>query len=105
MERKFLVLLRHFILLKEQSYFNIFVCFFLRPHGETRRFLSAFSGSSRIRLHFAPPRIGRSHSLTMPARCLLRVHYVASSGSVVALKKRIVPNESFTSKTCYVILI
>ena len=34
MERKFLVLLRRFRLLKEQHYFNIFVCSFLRPHGE-----------------------------------------------------------------------
>ncbi len=33
-----------------------------------------------------PPRIGRSHSLTMPARCLLRVRSVASFESVVALK-------------------
>ena len=38
MERKFLVLLRRFRLLKEQSYFNIFACSFLRPRGETRRF-------------------------------------------------------------------
>jgi len=36
-----------------------------------------------------PPRIGRSHSLTMPARCLLRVHSVASFESVVALKSRL----------------
>lgn len=48
MERKFLVLLRRFRLLKEQSYFNIFVCSFLRPHGETRHFLSAFGGSFRV---------------------------------------------------------
>jgi len=48
MERKFLVLLRRFRLLKEQSYFNIFVCSFLRLHGETRRFLSAFGGSSKL---------------------------------------------------------
>src|SRR3989344_1988130 len=34
MERKFLVLLRRFSLQKEQSYFNIFVCSFLRPHGD-----------------------------------------------------------------------
>src|ERR1051326_2749249 len=34
MERKFLVLLRRFSLRKEQSYFNIFVCSFLRPHGD-----------------------------------------------------------------------
>src|SRR3989344_417167 len=48
MERNFLVLLRRFRLLKEQSYFNIFVCSFLRPHGETRRFLSEFCGSSKL---------------------------------------------------------
>ena len=46
MERKFLVLLRRFKLWKEQSYFNIFVCSFLRPCGETRRFLSAFDGNA-----------------------------------------------------------
>ena len=34
MERKFLVLLRRFSLRKKQSYFNIFVCSFLRPHGD-----------------------------------------------------------------------
>jgi len=34
MERKFLVLLRRFSLRKEQSYFNIFVCSFLHPHGD-----------------------------------------------------------------------
>ncbi len=33
-----------------------------------------------------PPRIGRSHSLTMPARCLLRVRSVASFEPVVTLK-------------------
>ena len=33
-----------------------------------------------------PPRIGRSHSLTMPARCLLRVRSVASIEPVVTLK-------------------
>ena len=49
MERNFLVLLRRFRLLKEQSYFNIFVCSFLRPCGEMRRFLSAFSGGSKLR--------------------------------------------------------
>ena len=32
------------------------------------------------------PRIGRSHSLTMPARCLLRVRSMASSVSVVILQ-------------------
>ena len=49
MERKFLVLLRRYRLLKEQSYFNIFVCSFLRPCGDTRRFLSAFGGSLKLR--------------------------------------------------------
>src|SRR3989338_574769 len=44
----FSVLLRRFRLLKEQSYFNIFVCSFLRPHGETRRFLSVFCGSLKL---------------------------------------------------------
>src|SRR3989338_8102818 len=34
MERKFLILLRRFRLRKEQSYFNIFVCSFLHPHGD-----------------------------------------------------------------------
>src|SRR3989344_5567338 len=48
MERKFLVLLCRFSLRKKQSYFNIFVCSFLRPHGETRRFLSAFCGNSKL---------------------------------------------------------
>ena len=41
-------LLRRFRLLKEQSHYNIFVCSFLRPCGETRRFLSAFCGSSKL---------------------------------------------------------
>jgi len=48
MERKFLVLLRRFRLLKEQSYFNIFVYSFLRPRGETRRFLSVFCGGLKL---------------------------------------------------------
>ena len=48
MERKFLVLLRRFSLRKEHYYFNTFGCSFLRPHGETRRFLSAFCGSSKL---------------------------------------------------------
>ena len=48
MERKFLVLLRRFRLLKEQSYFNIIVYSFLRPHGETRRFLSVLGGNSEL---------------------------------------------------------
>jgi len=37
-----------------------------------------------------PPRIGRSHSLTIPARWLLRVRSVALSEPVVTLKKWIV---------------
>ncbi len=49
MERKFLVLLRRFSLRKEQSYFIIFVCSFLRPHGDRGAPISAFSGSSNIR--------------------------------------------------------
>ena len=46
MERKFLVLLRRFSLRKEHYYFMTFDCSFLRPHGETRRFLSEFGDSS-----------------------------------------------------------
>ena len=49
MERKFLVLLRRFSLRKEQSYFNIFVCSFLRPHGDRGALLPAFSGNSNVR--------------------------------------------------------
>ena len=48
MERKFLVLLRRFSLRKEQSYFNIFVCSFLHPHGDRGALVSAFSGSSKL---------------------------------------------------------
>ena len=48
MERKFLVLLRRFSLRKEQSYFNIFVCSFLRPHGDRGALLSAFGGNSKL---------------------------------------------------------
>ena len=48
MERKFLVLLRRFSLRKEQSYFNIFVCSFLRPHGDRGTLLSAFGGNSKL---------------------------------------------------------
>ena len=58
MERKFLVLLRRFSLRKEQSYFNIFVCSFLHPHGDRGAPVSAFSGSSNVREHTQPP----SHS-------------------------------------------
>ena len=49
MERKFLVLLRRFSLRKEQSYFNIFVCSFLHPHGDRGAPISAFSGDSSVR--------------------------------------------------------
>ena len=45
MERKFLVLLRRFRLQNEHLYYSIcgyWSCSFLRPHGETRHFLSAF---------------------------------------------------------------
>ena len=48
MERKFLVLLRRFSLRKEQSYFNIFVCSFLHPHGDRGTLVSAFSGGSKL---------------------------------------------------------
>src|SRR3989338_3020362 len=48
MERKFLVLLRRFSLRKEQSYFNIFVCSFLRPHGDRGALVSAFGGNSKL---------------------------------------------------------
>jgi len=48
MERKFLVLLRRFSLRKEQSYFNIFVCSFLRPHGDRGALVSTFGGSSKL---------------------------------------------------------
>ena len=51
MERKFLVLLRRFSLRKEQSYFNIFVCSFLRPHGDR----GASSPRSVVALNFVPP--------------------------------------------------
>jgi len=51
MERKFLVLLRCFRLQNESFYF-LFVAYwyfsFLRPCGDTRRFLSAFCGSSKL---------------------------------------------------------
>src|SRR3972149_6103975 len=48
MERKFLVLLRRFSLRKEQSYFNIFVCSFLHPHGDR----GASSPRSVVTLNF-----------------------------------------------------
>ena len=48
MERKFLVLLRRFSLRKEHHYFNIFVCSFLRPHGDRGAPVSAFGGSSNL---------------------------------------------------------
>ena len=46
-ERKFLVLLRRFSLRKEHYYFITFDCSFLRPHCETRRFLSTFCGNPK----------------------------------------------------------
>jgi len=49
MERKFLVLLRRFSLRKEQSYFNIFVCSFLHPHGDRGALVSAFCSSYNLR--------------------------------------------------------
>ena len=49
MERKFLVLLRRFSLRKEQSYFNTFVCSFLRPHGDRGALVSAFGGNFSVR--------------------------------------------------------
>ncbi len=51
MERKFLVLLRRFSLRKDQSYFNIFVCSFLHPHGDR----GASSPRSAVTLNFMPP--------------------------------------------------
>mgnify|MGYP007039181032 CR=1 FL=1 len=48
--------------------------------------VSAFCGSSAPAHTSQPPRIGRSHSLTMPAWCLLRVRSVASFVSLVTLK-------------------
>src|SRR3990167_7063492 len=48
MERKFLVLLRRFSLRKEQSYFNIFDCSFLHPHGDRGALVSAFGGNSKL---------------------------------------------------------
>src|SRR3989338_10835082 len=78
MERKFLVLLRRFSLRKEQSYFNIFVCSFLRPHGDRGALLSAFGGGSDLHEHTQPP----SHSPLAFARAgcfgVVRVRLVAS---------------------------
>ena len=51
MERKFLVLLRRFRLRKEQSYFNIFVCSFLHPHGDR----GASSRRLVASLNYVPP--------------------------------------------------
>lgn len=47
--------------------------------------VSAFCGSSVVRSHFATTSHWPLASLTMPARCLLRVRLVASSVFVVAL--------------------
>jgi len=61
MERKFLVLLRRFSLRKEQSYFNIFVCSFLRPHGDR----GAFSPRSVVILNSVASFAGRGNSKNM----------------------------------------
>ena len=58
MERKFLVLLRRFSLRKEQSYFNIFVCSFLHPHGDR----GASSLRSVVALGFVASFTGRGNS-------------------------------------------
>ena len=47
-ERKFLVLLRRFSLRKEQSYYNIFACSFLCPHGDRGVPVSVFGDSSKL---------------------------------------------------------
>ena len=57
-ERKFLVLLRRFSLRKEQSYFNTFVCSFLRPHGDR----GASSPRSVVALGFVASFTGRDKS-------------------------------------------
>src|SRR3990167_3050084 len=49
MERKFLVFASPFQSPKRALlFFNTFNCSFLRPHGETRRFLSALSGNLKL---------------------------------------------------------
>ena len=69
MERKFLVLLRRFSLRKEQSYFNIFVCSFLHPHGDRGALLFAFGGSSNLR---EPHTTAYSQPARIRSRWLLR---------------------------------
>ncbi len=61
MERKFLVLLRRFSLRKEQSYFNIFVCSFLHPHGDR----GASSPRSVVTLNSVTSTTGRGNSKIM----------------------------------------
>src|SRR3989344_1315140 len=61
MERKFLVLLRRFSLRKEQSYFNIFVCSFLHPHGDR----GASSPRSVVALNLCGFDTGRGNSNNM----------------------------------------
>ena len=58
MERKFLVLLRRFSLRKEQSYFNIFVCSFLHPHGDR----GASSPRLVVAWDYVSPITGRGNS-------------------------------------------
>ncbi len=48
-DKDFLGLLRRFSLRKEQSYFNIFVCSFLHPHGDRGALVSALSGNANVR--------------------------------------------------------
>lgn len=55
MERKFLVLLRRFSLRKEQSYFNIFVCSFLHPHGDRSASNSVCAKAQSNLYVLAPP--------------------------------------------------
>ena len=92
MERKFLVLVPtlHSSRKDLYLYFSIVAIFcpsfppsFASVRGAP---ISAFCGNSRVRSHFTPSRIGRSHSLTMPARCLLRIRSVASFMPVVTLQ-------------------
>ena len=64
MERNFLVLLRRFSLRKEQSYFAIFVCSFLHPHGDR----GASSPSLVVALEFVASFTGRGKR--KPARGL-----------------------------------
>ena len=82
MERKFLVLLRRFSLRKEQSYFNIFVCSFLHPHGDrgasSPRFVAALYSAN----HTQPPTHSPLASLALAASALC-VRLVTSRECVV----------------------